>query len=426
MNILKAYKYRLALTPAQHERMLELVGCARWVWNAALAECLRMLDADERLPGYNGYGGYASWITYWKAQPESAFLQSAYTDNLQQKLRDLDRAWKDCFDKAQPNKKRPTFKAKNRDEDNSIRFVNFTKYCQLENRRVKLPAGLGWCRIRRSAGSAKSRPTIEGDIKNCTISRHAGHWYISFQVEQLVPEPVHPSKSGIGIDMGVSKLLALSDGTHIEPANHYRRRQKQLAHAQRDLARKQRFSSNWKKQKGKIARLNAHIANCRRDYLHKATTQLSKNHAMIVIEDLQVANMTASAKGTMEKPGRRVRQKAGLNKAILDQGWYEARRQLTYKQLWRGGQLIAVPAPYTSQRCSACGHVAAENRPSQARFCCVACGFQENADTNAARNILAAGHAVLACGELAQQGRSTKQEPVRTRKSVAPLVASAA
>jgi putative transposase len=122
-----------------------------------------------------------------------------------------------------------------------------------------------------------------------------------------------------------------------------------------------------------------------------------------------------------------------LNKAILDQGWYEARRQLTYKQLWRGGLLLAVPPHYTSQRCAECGDVRADNRPSQAAFCCQACGHADNADTNAARNILAAGHAVMACGGTGLLLRSrrrlpdpAKQEPVRNREKVAPEVASAA
>lgn len=426
MLILKAYKYRLDVTPAQHERLLQLVGCARWVWNAALAECLRMLDAGERLPGYNGFGGYASWITHWKGEPETAFLANGYTDTLQQKLRDLDRAWKDCFETSQPNKRRPRFKARASDGDNSIRFVNFTKYCLLDNRRVKLPAGLGWLRLRLSAGSARRRPRVEGEIKNATITRYAGHWYISLQVEQSVEEPVHPATAACGIDAGVKKMLTLSDGSYFPPQNSYQRHQKQLAAAQRKLARMTKFSNNWRKQQARIARLHARIARCRHDYLHKATTQISKNHAMVVIEDLKVANMSASARGTAEAPGRQVKQKSGLNKAILDQGWGETRRQLTYKQLWRGGLLVAVPPHYTSQRCAECGHIDGNNRQQQAVFRCQNCGHTDNADTNAARNILAAGHAVLACGELAQQGRSTKQEPVRTRKSVAPLVASAA
>jgi putative transposase len=167
------------------------------------------------------------------------------------------------------------------------------------------------------------------------------------------------------------------------------------------LSRKNRFSRNWQKQKRRIARLHWRIANVRKDALHKTTTAISKNHAMVVIEDLAVGSMSRSARGTAEEPGRNVRAKAGLNKSILDQGWGEFRRQLEYKQAWRGGDVIAVDPRHTSQTCSECGHVSSENRPSQARFACVACGHEANADLNAACNILAAGHAVIACGEKA-------------------------
>ncbi|HFO1783386.1 TPA: RNA-guided endonuclease InsQ/TnpB family protein [Escherichia coli] len=145
-----------------------------------------------------------------------------------------------------------------------------------------------------------------------------------------------------------------------------------------------------------MQRLHSRIANIRRDYLHKVTTTVSKNHAMIVIEDLKVSNMSKSAAGTVSQPGRHVRAKSGLNRSILDQGWYEMRRQLEYKQLWRGGHVEAVNPAYTSQRCSCCGHTEKANRRTQSKFECKACGYAENADVNAARNILAAWHAQMA------------------------------
>ena len=139
---------------------------------------------------------------------------------------------------------------------------------------------------------------------------------------------------------------------------------------------------------------------------------------MVCVEDLNMQAMTASAAGTVEAPGSQVRQKAGLNKAILDQGWGEFRRQLGYKQDWRGGWLLAVPAPYTSQTCPECGHVAAENRPSQAVFRCVACGYEANADDVGSINIARAGHARLACGHTSPVGASA-QEPAEVRQALA-------
>jgi len=130
-----------------------------------------------------------------------------------------------------------------------------------------------------------------------------------------------------------------------------------------------------------------------------------------VLEDLSVRSMSRSARRTVNDPGRNVRAKAGLNKSILDQGWAEFRRQLEYKQTWRGGMVVAVDPRDTSRTCPCCGHVSAENRKTQAVFRCVRCGHAADADVNAARNILAAGHAVIACGERAQSGPSMKQEP---------------
>lgn len=383
MLILKAYKYRLEPTDVQAQRLRQMCGCARFVWNYGLTETQRILDAGQKLPSY---AELCKMLTVVKGMPETAFLSEGYTDNLQQKLKDLHGAWKRCFDKRLSAEK-PVFKRKSKGND-SIRFVNFDKYCQLDRKRVKLPSGLGWVKFRQSRA-------VEGKIKNATVSQHAGSWYISFQVEIEVEQPAHPSTSAIGLDAGISKLATLSDGTIFEPVNSFKKNQAKLARLQRQLARMVKFSANWKKQKAKISRLHSHIANIRREYLHKVTTTISKNHAMVVIEDLKVSNMSKSAAGTVDEPGRNVAAKSGLNRAILDQGWYEMRRQLEYKQLWRGGQVLAVPPAYTSQRCACCGHTAKENRQSQAVFVCMACGYEANADINGARNILAAGHAVL-------------------------------
>ncbi|HCL8067252.1 transposase [Enterobacter cloacae] len=383
MLILKAYKYRLEPTDVQAQRLRQMCGCARFVWNYGLAETQRILDTGQKLPTY---AELCKMLTAMKGMPETAFLSEGYTDNLQQKLKDLHGAWKRCFDKRLAAEK-PVFKRKSKGND-SIRFVNFDKYCQLDRKRVKLPSGLGWVKFRQSRA-------VIGKIKNATVSQHAGSWYISFQVEIEVAQPVHPSTSAIGLDAGISKLATLSDGTIFEPVNSFKKNQVKLARLQRQLSRMVKFSANWKKQKAKISSLHSHIANIRRDYLHKVTTTVSKKHAMIVIEDLKVSNMSKSAAGTVDEPGRNVAAKSGLNRAILDQGWYEMRRQLEYKQLWHGGEVLVVTPAYTSQKCACCSYTAKENRQSQAVFVCVACGYEANADINGARNILAAGHAVL-------------------------------
>ncbi|GAI24810.1 unnamed protein product, partial [marine sediment metagenome] len=155
----------------------------------------------------------------------------------------------------------------------------------------------------------------------------------------------------------------------------------------------------------------------RKDFLHKMTNKISKNHAVVVMEDLKVSNMSKSARGTKENPGRNVKAKSGLNRSILDQGWFEFRRQLEYKLKWRGGHLELVDPKHTSQKCCRCGHTESENRTIQAKFECKNCGHWENADINAAKNILAAGLAVFACGGYGVS-QPMKQEPTMSRVQV--------
>ena len=191
-----------------------------------------------------------------------------------------------------------------------------------------------------------------------------------------------------------------------------------LRRYQRRTSRKVKFSNNWKRAQAKVKNLHYRIANIRKDFLHKASAAISKNHALVVIEDLKVRNMSASAAGTIEAPGVNVRAKSGLNKSILDQGWSEFRRQLEYKMAWKSGWLVAVTPQYTSRTCPRCGHTSKDNRKTQAKFECVGCGFEENADLVGAINILERGYRLLARGESLQSGRSVKQEPTEaTRKS---------
>jgi putative transposase len=222
---------------------------------------------------------------------------------------------------------------------------------------------------------------------------------------------VPTATSAIGIDVGIARFATMSDASFIAPLNSFKKHQQRLARYQRRISRKIKFSSNWKKAKAKVQKIHTGIANARKDFLHKATTTVSQNHALVCIEDLQVRNMSRSSKGNSEQHGRMVKQKSGLNRSILDQGWGEFRRQLDYKLLWNGGMLLAVPPHNTSRTCPCCGHVSKNNRPTQARFLCVDCGYENNADVVGAINVLERGYRLLACGESAQSDRSAKQEP---------------
>ena len=351
------------------------------------------------------------WSKLWKRSEEYAFLKEVPAHCLQQKLKDLDRAFKDGFDKHQPLKRLPKFKK--RGQGNSIRFPE-PKQISLDNRRIKFPK-LGWVGFFKSC-------YIVGDIRNATIVRKAGHWFVSIQIEQEIKVSTPSIQSSIGIDMGIRHFATLSDGRQVGPISAYRQHQVKLAKLQKGLSRKKRFSMNWHKQKKKIQRLHAKIAQVRRDFLHKLSTSISKNHAMVVLEALEVSQMSASNKGSIEHPGKGVKSKSSLNRSILDQGWFEFKRQLKYKLEWLGKLMLEINPAYTSQRCKCCGHIEKANRLSQSSFCCVSCGHKDNADINAAKNILAqglsqlsnsfdkaAGHAVLACGE-AVLATSMKQE----------------
>lgn len=381
----RAYSYRLKTTPRVEALFRRFAGCRRYVYNRALAlQKERYRTGQKRL----GYAGLCRELTGWKRDPETVWLQEAPLHVLRQALMDLCRSYADYFEGRSGL---PSFRKKGKSVESFRESDPAVFAVDSAGGRVKLPK-TGWVRYRNS------RP-IEGSPRQVTVSCRDGKWYVSVITKQVSPAPVHRHPGvGVGIDVGVNKFAAMSDGRAVPPLNAHRRIESMLIRLHRSLARKVKFSANWKKQKGRIAKLNGKAANCRRDYLHKLSTTISKNHAVVVVEDLRVKSMTASARGTAEKPGRNVRQKAGLNKAILDQGWGEFVRQLGYKCEWAGGRLVKVNPAYTSQTCSACGHCESGNRPSQAVFRCLRCGHEANADANAARNILAAGQAVNACG----------------------------
>jgi putative transposase len=394
--IRKAFKYRLKPTPEHSQKMNEYAGTNRFVWNKALALNLDRLNAKQPLIWYQEL---AFWLTLWKRSTEYTFLSDAPSQSLQQTLKQLTRAFSDGFDKTQPVKRIPTFKRKGvRD---SFTYPQGVKLKQAE-RRIFLPK-IGWVAYRYS------RPIV-GEIKNCTISRRGEHWYVSIQTEYEVEEPIHTSSSIVGLDLGVARFATLSTGEYIEPINAFKQLERKLARLQKSLSRKVKFSSNWRKVKTKLSRLHERIANTRQDFLNKVSNQISKNHAVVVVEDLKVKNMSRSAKGTVITPGKHVKAKSGLNKSILDQGWSSFVSMLIYKQDWLGGEVIKVDPRYTSQTCPACQHVSSENRRSQSVFSCVKCGYENNADYVGANTILARGHRVLACG-VETVVTTLKQEP---------------
>ena len=214
----------------------------------------------------------------------------------------------------------------------------------------------------------------------------------------------------VGIDRGVAVFAALSDGTNVAAVNHGKKALRALRKAQQSLSRKKRGSSNRRKAVRRVARIQMRVANARKNFLHEQTTIVANNHGTVVVEALKVRNMSASARGTPAAPGRNVRQKAGLNRAILDQGWGMFGVLLAYKLAERGGTIIECPAHYSSQTCAECGVVDARSRLDQARFVCTGCSHEANADTNAAVVIL-------------QRGLDKSSKPVEGHRSKRPVEA---
>ena len=430
MKISQHYKFRLLPNKEQEILLNQAIGSARFVWNQVLAKSFEMFAKNERIR----YETIEKKLLPLKKTPEFSFLGQTYSACLQQKIKDLAKAWDKFFNpKEQAKLKQKPFKAKKpkffklpdgdevqlrplmprfkKKSDGEQSFRLPFNDCEVIGDRVSLPKKTGWIKFKKSQ-------EIVGKITSITIKKICGLWYVSFCINREIEQPLHPSKSAIGVDLGIKKLITTSDGQVFDPINSFKANQVKIARLQRKLKKKTKFSENWKKLNLKINKLHHHIANIRHDYLHKVTTTLSKNHAMIVVEDLKVANMSKSAKGSIEKKGKNVKAKSGLNKSILDQGWSMLVGMLEYKQQWRGGLLVKVDPKYTSQTCSSCGHVAKENRLTQAKFSCVECSFSENADINASRNILAVGHTVLSVEGGCGKGRLAKQKASEIREEV--------
>ena len=405
MQRLQAYKYELMPNGDQQRDMRRFSGACRFVFNKALALQKANHEAGEK---FIGYVAMAKRLTDWRNGPETPWLKDAPCHPLQHALKDLERAFKNFFAKRADF---PRFKRKGSGE--SFRYPDAKQFkldqANPKMARIFLPK-LGWMRLRLSR-------EVLGAIKNATVSLNAGKWYVSIQTEREVAQPVPAASTAIGIDMGITRFATFSDGKFIAPLNSFKKHEQRLARYQRRMSRKVKFSNNWNKAKRRVQNTHTRISNARRDYLHKTSTTISQNHAFVCIEDLRVRNMSKSATGDTEKPGKNVRAKSGLNKAILDQGWFEFRRQLEYKLGWNGGTLVAVPAHNTSRTCPCCGHIAKENRLTQAKFLCVDCGYEENADVVGAMNVLARGHRVAACGEDGSgPGRKPRAKPASVKQ----------
>lgn len=366
-------RYRLYPTAEQEQKLLAHCGHARYVWNLAV-EQLGMRHHHQQTPGRSERSRQLT-----EARHEFPWLGEGSCMVQQQALRDFDNALRHWWSGTC---RRPTWRKKGCREGFRVVSGHGIQVEQINRRwsQAWVPK-IGWVKFRRT----RKLP----DTKSFRVTLDSSsRWHIAFAA---VPASISGPSNGsvVGIDRGVAVTLALSDDTTRQAPTPLC-----IKHLARKLSRARRGSNRRVTLKAKLARLHARNVDRRKDFIEKASTSIARRYDLIRVEDLRVVNMTRSARGTVEMPGRNVRAKAGLNRAILNSGWGMFVARLEDKA---PGRVEKVNPAFTSQRCSVCGHVAAESRKSQALFACVACGHTSNADLNAARNI-AAGHAVKARG----------------------------
>jgi putative transposase len=377
-------RFRLLPTPAQEAMLRGHCAHARYTWNLAVEQ-----HAHWR-PGRKGAPGYLEQCRQLtQARAEHPWLAAGSQMVQQQALRDFTQAMAAFFDQGNPAG-RPSWRKAGRDE--GFRIVG-KRGRQWDVRQVSRRVGqvwvpkTGWVRFRWSR-------TVPAGVKSYRVTLdRAGRWHVAFAV---IPEPVPAPGNGqaVGIDRGVVVSAALSTGDLLCVPGLTAREGTRRRRLERKLARARRGSNRRGRVRLALARLRAREADRRTDWAEKATTDIARRFDLIRVEDLRIQNMTRSARGTPDNPGRNVRQKAGLNRGILASGWGLLVRRLEQKA---PGRVEKISPAFTSQRCSACGQVDRKSRESQAVFRCTACGYACHADVNAAINI-AAGHAVTARG----------------------------
>ena len=383
-------RYRLLPTSAQEAVLRNHCAHARYVWNLAVEQHRHWRPGRTSAPGF-----LEQCRQLTAARAEHDWLAAGSQTVQQQALRDFARAMAAFFNPRNPAG-RPSWRKAGRDE--GFRVVG-RRGRSWDVRRLSRKSGevwipkAGWVRFRWSrsmpAGVKSYRVTLD----------RAGRWHVAFVA---IPDAIPAPGNGeiIGIDRSVAVSAALSTGQMLHIPALSPREQRRLLRLERKLSRTRRGSGRRTQVRLAAARLRARETDRHKDWAEKTSTDIARHFDVIRVEDLQIENMTRSARGTREYMGRNVGQKAGLNRGILRSGWGILVRRLEQKA---PGRVEKIKPAFTSQRCSACGRVDGKSRESQAVFRCTACGYACNADVNAAKNI-AAGHAVTARGGIRDAG----------------------
>jgi putative transposase len=386
-----AYRCRAYPDQAQQAVLNRTFGCVRVVWNRTLAA----REARWHMQGKTtSYAESDRALTAMKKDPDLAFLNEVSSVPLQQALRHQHKAFSAFFARRA---RYPRFKSRrSRQSAHYTRSAFTMRGGELRLAKTSAPLRFVWSWPDVNVTSLKPAMVI--------VSREPdGRWYVTFTIDTADPDLLPEAGNAVGVDLGVKDFAVTSDGERITNPRHLERKARNLARYQRRMARCQRGSANRVKAKAKVARAHRKVRNARRDFLHRASTRLVRSAGTIVIEDLAVKNMVRNRH---------------LARVISDCGWGEFRRQLEYKCERAGRHLIVIDRWYPSSKtCSACGHLLAELSLSTRYWTCPSCGSRHERDINAAKNILAAGLAVSACGaDVRHSGSSrmrsaVKQEP---------------
>ncbi|MFF4773771.1 RNA-guided endonuclease InsQ/TnpB family protein [Microtetraspora fusca] len=388
--------YKFLLRPTRHQE-IALAACLedhRVLYNAALEHrrtAYRKAGVTVR------YGDQSGELKHIRADDPAGQGRWSFSSQ-QATLRRLEKAFAAFFRRVKAGQKPGFPRFKGRGWFDTVEWPKDGDGCRWDSQPEHPTAafvrlqGVGHVRVHQH------RPVL-GRVKTIGIKREGFRWYVVLSCDDVPAHTLAATGAVVGLDMGVASLVTTSDGTHLTNPRHLQASAGRLAAAQRDLARKKRGSKRRRKAAARVAALHATVRRQRLDGAHKAALALVRDYGLIVHEDLRIANMTRSASGTVQAPGRNVAQKSGLNRSILDAGWGVFLTVLAHKAESAGRELIAVEPRNTSRTCARCGHVAKENRATQAKFACTACGHTAHADVNAALNILRAG---LALREAAQ------------------------
>jgi putative transposase len=366
----RAYRYRFYPTLEQEQLLRRTLGCVRWVYNKALhTRTEGWYERQERID----YPKTSAMLTAWKKQQDLQFLNEVSCVPLQQGLRNLQKAFANFW---AGRAKYPNFKKKR--NGGSAEFTRSAfkwKGGQLWLAKCSEPLPIRWSRT-LPENCEPSTATVRLDA--------SGRWFVSLLVEDYRVKVLPQVEKVVGIDAGITSLVATSDGEKIANPKHFKRLRYKLRQAQKALQGKVKGSNNREKARHKVARIHAQVADSRTDFLHKLTTRLVRENQTIAVEDLAVKNMIRNRK---------------LAQAIADASWSELVRQLEYKCQWYGRTLIKIDRWFpSSKRCGNCGYVVDKLPLDVREWVCPECGTHHDRDINAANNILAAGLAVIVCG----------------------------